>query len=214
MLSKDRKTASIGPGQTWYDVYVRLDPLKVSVVGGREAGVGVGGLLLGGGISYFSGRYGWACDNVRNYEVVLASGKIVNASPSKNSDLYWALRGGGGSNFGIVSRFDLVAFEQDLMYGGTKFHSIQTEGALATAFENFNVAAPSDPFAHFYIAFVHVPQLGGFAGVSGPAYGKPVKNAPIFDELNQIPSLADATSIANISRLSVELNQTSYQRQL
>lgn len=214
VLSQDRKTASIGPGQTWYDVYSRLDPLKVSVVGGREAGVGVSGLTLGGGISYFSGRFGWACDNVRNYEVVLASGKIVDASPKTNSDLYWALRGGGGSSFGIVSRFDLVAFEQDLMWGGSKFHAIQTENALAKTFENFNIAAPSDPFAHFYIAFVYAPQLGGFAAVSGPAYGKPIPNAPIFDELNEIPSLLDGTSIANISRLSVELNQTAYQRQL
>jgi FAD/FMN-containing dehydrogenase len=47
-LSEDRSTASVGPGNTWYDVYTKLDPLKVSVVGGREAGVGVGGLILGG----------------------------------------------------------------------------------------------------------------------------------------------------------------------
>jgi FAD/FMN-containing dehydrogenase len=47
-LSEDRSTTSVGPGNTWYDVYTKLDPLKVSVVGGREAGVGVGGLTLGG----------------------------------------------------------------------------------------------------------------------------------------------------------------------
>lgn len=47
-LSQDRTTTSVGPGNTWGDVYAVLDPLGVSVVGGREAGVGVGGLLLGG----------------------------------------------------------------------------------------------------------------------------------------------------------------------
>lgn len=47
-LSADRRTTSVGPGNTWGDVYKVLDPLGVSVVGGREAGVGVGGLLLGG----------------------------------------------------------------------------------------------------------------------------------------------------------------------
>lgn len=47
-LSDDRRTTSVGPGNTWYDVYTKLDPLKVSVVGGREADVGVGGLTLGG----------------------------------------------------------------------------------------------------------------------------------------------------------------------
>jgi hypothetical protein len=47
-LSEDRTTTSIGPGNKWYDVYRQLDSKKVSVVGGREAGVGVGGLTLGG----------------------------------------------------------------------------------------------------------------------------------------------------------------------
>jgi len=47
-LSEDRSTTSVGPGNTWYDIYTKLDPLDVSVVGGREAGVGVGGLTLGG----------------------------------------------------------------------------------------------------------------------------------------------------------------------
>lgn len=47
-LSSDRTVTQVGPGNNWYDVYQKLDPLGVSVVGGREAGVGVGGLLLGG----------------------------------------------------------------------------------------------------------------------------------------------------------------------
>lgn len=47
-LSEDRTTTRVGSGNTWYDVYTKLDPLKVSVVGGREASVGVGGLTLGG----------------------------------------------------------------------------------------------------------------------------------------------------------------------
>lgn len=214
ILSRDRRTASVGPGQTWYDVYSRLDPLGVSVVGGREAGVGVSGLTLGGGISYFSGRFGWACDNVRQYEVVLASGKIVEASPTTNPDLYWALRGGAGSNYGIVTRFDLAAFEQGLLWGGSTFHSGAYDSQLATAFENFNKAAPSDPYAHMYIAFVYAAQLGGFAGTIGPAYGKPTPYPPIFGEIKNIPTAFDRTKIASMATLSVDLNQTAYQRQL
>jgi len=214
VLSKDRQTASIGPGNTWYDVYSKLDPLGVSVVGGREAGVGVSGLTLGGGISYFSGRFGWACDNVRSYEVVLASGQIVNASPSKHTDLYWALRGGAGSNFGIVSRFDLMAFEQGLLWGGSTYHPSTADDALATAFESFNNAAPTDPYAHLYIAYVYALQLGGFIGITGPAYGKPVAYPPIFSEIKGIPALLDTTHVASMTTLAVELNQTAHQRQL
>lgn len=211
-LSEDRKTAKIGPGNSWYDVYRQLDPKGVSVVGGREAGVGVGGLTLGGGISYFSGRYGWACDNVRNYEVVLADGSIVNASPTSHPDLYWALRGGSGTNFGIVSRFDLASFEQGNLWGGTRIYSMDSSASLATALANFNVAAPTDDFAHLYIAFVYAQ--GNYMGVSGPAYGKPESNAPIFNELNAIPAIYDLTSVANLTTLSIELNQTAYLREV
>ncbi|PQE33511.1 FAD binding domain-containing protein [Rutstroemia sp. NJR-2017a WRK4] len=68
-VSADQKSTSLGPGNRWLDVYSKLDARNLSVVGGRVADIGVGGLTLGGGISFFSNRYGWACDNVINYEV-------------------------------------------------------------------------------------------------------------------------------------------------
>ena len=67
-LSKDKGVASIEPGNTWYDVYSTLEPENLAVVGGRVSAIGVGGLTLGGGISFFSGQYGWACDNVGEYK--------------------------------------------------------------------------------------------------------------------------------------------------
>lgn len=66
--------------------------------------VGVGGLLLGGGLSFMSGQYGLPCDHVVNYEVVLSSGQIVNANSNSNIDLFWALKG-GGNQFGILIRY-------------------------------------------------------------------------------------------------------------
>jgi FAD/FMN-containing dehydrogenase len=68
-VSDDRTQVSVGAGQVWSSVYMQLDAQNLSVVGGRSGAIGVGGLTLGGGISFFSGRYGWACDNVNNYEV-------------------------------------------------------------------------------------------------------------------------------------------------
>lgn len=70
-VSADKTQTSVGPGNRWYDVYSQLEPVGLSVIGGRVADIGVGGLTLGGGISFFSGRYGWACDNVNTYEVHL-----------------------------------------------------------------------------------------------------------------------------------------------
>ncbi|RYO88963.1 hypothetical protein DL764_008653 [Monosporascus ibericus] len=72
------------------------------------------------GLSYFSYARGFVCDNVVNYEIVLASGEIVNANAETNRDLWIALKG-GGNNFGIVTRFDLSVFEQGQLWGGKIF---------------------------------------------------------------------------------------------
>jgi FAD/FMN-containing dehydrogenase len=68
-VSADKKQVSIGPGNRWLGVYSKLDKLGLSVVGGRIEDIGVGGLTLGGGISYLSHRFGFGSDNVNAYEV-------------------------------------------------------------------------------------------------------------------------------------------------
>lgn len=68
-VSADKKQTAVGAGNVWYDVFTKLTPMGLTVIGGRVSAIGVGGLTLGGGISFFSNRYGWACDNVNNYQV-------------------------------------------------------------------------------------------------------------------------------------------------
>lgn len=67
--SKNKKTVSIGPGNRWIDVYLKLDALGLGVSGGRVSSVGVGGLVTGGGMSFFAPRYGFVCDTVTEFEV-------------------------------------------------------------------------------------------------------------------------------------------------
>ncbi|KAF1994899.1 FAD-binding domain-containing protein [Amniculicola lignicola CBS 123094] len=111
-LSEDKQTMSIGPGPRWGDVFQYMDGTNLTIIGGRLPPVGVPGLLLGGGISYFSNAHGLASSEgkIKAYECVLANGTIalVTAS-SAYSDLYWALQGGGNS-FALVTRFDLQTF--------------------------------------------------------------------------------------------------------
>jgi hypothetical protein len=149
---------------------------------------------------------------VQNYEVILANGSIVNANASSNPDLYWALRGGSGTNFGLVSRFDLATFEQGLLWGGSKIYAMVYNYSLADAYANFIVNAPSDDFAHLYLAFAYAEVLGGFFATTGPTYGKPVANASIFAEINKIPAIVDATGFQNMTALSIALNQTTFAR--
>lgn len=73
--------------------------------------VGFGGITLGGGFGFLQHTHGLACDRVRSMRVVLADGTTVTASPESQPDLFWALRGGGGGSFGVVSEFEVEAVE-------------------------------------------------------------------------------------------------------
>ncbi len=107
-------TATIGAGAALVDVYARLAASGVSVPAGSCPAVGLAGLALGGGIGVVARRYGLTCDRLLSARVVLADGRLVTASADSEPDLFWALRGGGGS-FGVVTSLTLATHPtQDL----------------------------------------------------------------------------------------------------
>ncbi|KLU85117.1 FAD binding domain-containing protein [Magnaporthiopsis poae ATCC 64411] len=135
------KVASIGPGARWGSVYSGLAKSEVMVVGGRASTVGVGGLVLGSGNSFYGAQRGFACDNVANFEVVLADGSIVNANQTSRPDLYKALKG-GSSNFGIVTRLDLETFQPpSTLWGGVMGWTSAATPAVIKAMKNFGDGA-------------------------------------------------------------------------
>ncbi|KAL1858313.1 hypothetical protein Daus18300_009931 [Diaporthe australafricana] len=87
----------VAAGELWGSVYEHLEPLGLGVTGGKSTTCGIGGLATQGGLSFYSSREGFICDNVVNFEVVVASGEILNANAKENSDLWVALRGGGNN---------------------------------------------------------------------------------------------------------------------
>src|SRR5437870_6633542 len=102
-LDPDRR-AIVGAGARLIDVYQKLALHGRTVPAGSCPTVGIAGLALGGGVGFASRKYGLTCDNLLEATVVLADGSAVVANAHAHSDLYWALRGGGGGNFGIVTR--------------------------------------------------------------------------------------------------------------
>lgn len=101
----------VGTGIQAFELYAYADANNVTVVGGEGKSVGVaGGFMLGGGHSPLSSIYGMAADQLLAMEVVLPDGRFVTASNSSNADLFWALRGGGGSTFGVVTSITVKAY--------------------------------------------------------------------------------------------------------
>ena len=98
-------TATVGAGTRLIDFYNDLAAHGRAVPGGSCPTVGISGLTLGGGIGVVARAYGLTCDNVTSMQIVTADGQIRTASAHTNSDLFWACRGGGGGNFGVVTSF-------------------------------------------------------------------------------------------------------------
>ncbi|MFD0488913.1 FAD-binding oxidoreductase [Saccharopolyspora spinosporotrichia] len=99
----------LGAGGQADDVATALAPHGVSLPAGLCPTVSAGGFITGGGLGWQTRMFGPASDQVVSAEVVLADGRIVRCSDRENADLYWALRGGGGGNFGIVTEFEMAA---------------------------------------------------------------------------------------------------------
>jgi len=98
----------VGGGATWGDVDVATAASGLACVGGTVADTGVGGLTLGGGYGWLSGRVGLVVDNLLAATLVLADGTLVTASADQNTDLFWAVRG-AGQNFGVCVEFVFAA---------------------------------------------------------------------------------------------------------
>ncbi|KAI1070408.1 hypothetical protein LB507_010233 [Fusarium sp. FIESC RH6] len=133
---EETKVARIEAGSIWRDVYETLEPFGVTAAGGRTSTVGVAGFLTGGGNTFYTARRGFGCDQVVNFEVVLADGRIVNASKDENADLWKALKG-GSTNFGLVTRFDVQAFDAPLLWGGLVTYTTETTEAHVEAYKNW-----------------------------------------------------------------------------
>ncbi|MGW1200368.1 FAD-binding oxidoreductase [Streptomyces sp. NPDC002536] len=103
----DRSTVRLGPGCQGVDVVTALDRHGIQVAGGTCPTVAAGGWLLGGGLGPHARKFGMGCDRLVSAQVVLADGRTVCASERENADLFWALRGGGGGNFGIVTEYEV-----------------------------------------------------------------------------------------------------------
>jgi FAD/FMN-containing dehydrogenase len=139
-----QRTARVGTGALWGDVAEQTAPAGLAPLSGSAPSVGVGGHVLGGGISPIMGRkYGWAADHVSAAEVVTADGVLRRVDSASEPDLFWAVRG-GQSNFGVVTTLEIDLFPLDMFYGGDLFFEGAHTTAVLHAYRELIAAAPDD----------------------------------------------------------------------
>lgn len=148
------RTVRVGGGCTWGDVDHATHAFSLAVPSGIISTTGVGGLTLGGGIGYLTRKYGLSIDNLLAADIVLADGRCVTADESRNADLFWALRGGGG-NFGVVTSFLFQAHPVHTLYAGPMLWKMEQAPELMRWYQEFIKEAPDDMNGFF--AFLIVP---------------------------------------------------------
>ncbi|KAF4969318.1 hypothetical protein FZEAL_10248 [Fusarium zealandicum] len=192
-VSPDKRFATVGAGARWGHVYAVLDEAQTIVIGARLPQVGVGGSILGGGYFHISGLYGLASDNVKNFEAVLADGSIVNANAHSNSDLFWALKG-GGPNFGILTQLELYTVPTYLVWGQISVHSTDQASEIIEAFDEWQRNGASD--AKSTVAL----SIGLDAITVGLTYADPVSEPPeAFQPFYNIEPLQVAVPPTNLT---------------
>lgn len=207
--NRETNIASIGAGGRWASVLAELQKEHgVFVPGGRDGSVGVGGFLLGGGLNYFMGRHGLGCDSIRNFEVVLADGRIVNANSNENSDLWRALKG-GGNNFGIVTRFDMEALPSgNVSYGLRLMSSEHTSEFIDTVVHFTDHYHEHDgdalvPWMMHSSRLAHVGVLAAAIYVNTEGD----ENSPAFDKIKQIPNISPDKTFTDSYAVVAEKSQ-------
>jgi hypothetical protein len=116
-IDVDSRRARVGAAAKWQDVSALASPQGLAALSGSSAEVGVVGYTLGGGHGWLARQHGLACNSVIAAEVVTADGQLVRADLENEPDLFWALRGGGGS-FGVVTALEFELYPVPELYAG------------------------------------------------------------------------------------------------
>jgi len=153
------KTVKVQGGCLLKELDAATHEAGMTVPSGIFGTTGVGGLTLGGGLGNLTRAFGLSIDHVIEMEVVLANGTLVKASSSENTDLFWALRGGGG-NFGVVVSFTFKMCPVHTVYAGPMLWELEDTEEMMTWHHELITKAPDTLSGYF--ALLTVPPVAPF----------------------------------------------------
>lgn len=202
LVDTSNDTVRVGGGNLWGEVDHATHPFGLAVPAGIISTTGVGGLTLGGGVGHLSRKYGLTIDNLLEADMVLADGSFATVNKDQNTDLFWAIRGGGG-NFGIVTSFKFQAHQVKTVIGGPTLWPIEKMEEIMEWYHEFILNAPDE--LNGFIAAMVIPGapfpefLHGnkYCGIVWCYTGsqeefdklfKPVRALnPVFDHVGEMP---------------------------
>jgi len=150
-VDPDTRTATAGGGAQTGAVDRALQAHELATPLGRVSTTGVAGFTLGGGSGWMERRFGFSIDNLLSADLVTADGKLITANDETNSDLFWALRGGGG-NYGVVTSMTFRAYPLGLATSGLVLYPAAEGARILRGVRDFMRSAPD----HISIAFAYL----------------------------------------------------------
>jgi hypothetical protein len=144
MVDPLERTAWVSAGCTWAPVLAAAQRHGLAPLLGSSSGVGAVGYTLGGGLGWLARRFGAAVDRVRSFEVVTPDGRVVRASADEQSDLFVALRGGGGGAFGVVTGMEIELVPVSVVYAGNLLYPAEAAEEVMTAWATWIADVPEE----------------------------------------------------------------------
>ena len=140
-IDVEAQVARVQAGVTWGEVVAAAGEHGLAALAGSSHDVGVVGYSLGGGMSFLSRRYGLAANRVLAVELVNSDGELIRADRRNHPELFWALRGGGGS-FGVVTALEFELIDMPTVYAGAMFFPIERASEVLHAWRRWTTTAP------------------------------------------------------------------------
>ena len=142
-IDPEGRRARLEAGAQWQHVVPAAAEHGLAALSGTAPDVCATGYLVGGGVGWMVRRYGLACNSIRGAEVVTADGRRVRADADSEPELFWALRGGGGS-FGVLTALELELFPVRELYGGVLFWPQERAAEVLEAWHEWTAAVPDE----------------------------------------------------------------------